>query len=119
MQVTKLADETTELRTIQDRLIDTLTLQHQTALEAAAISTEALVTGAGDAGWEIATYLSKKIRDDLDAQQAFLRCRNFSDLRVLQMRYICASVGQLGDEATRLMQIGTEVATRSLERSRH
>jgi hypothetical protein len=122
MQIVDLSGDEQELRSIQDRMIDAVTLHQQDALDNVELAGHALVAGVERAHRGIAEFLSQKIRDDLDTHRALLRCRSFGEMRDLQVRYLCTAVGQFGDEAVRLMQIGTdignEIASRSLERGR-
>jgi hypothetical protein len=118
MQDVDSMDDDVELRSVQDRLIDTVTLQQQEALDSVEATGQAVVAGIEIAQREFAAYLSERVRRDLDASQALLRCRSVDELCRLQADYLRVAVGQFSDEAARLMRLGTEITTWSLERVR-
>jgi hypothetical protein len=107
-----------ELRSLQDRLIDTITIRQQDAFDSVEIAGQAVVAGVAIAGREFVDYLSQRVRVDLDTRQALLRCRSFEEVREVQGRYLRDAVKLFGDEAARLMRLGTELATRSIDRAR-
>lgn len=118
MQHIDSMDDDVELRSMQDRLIDTVTLQQQEALDSVEAAGQAMVAGIELAQREFAEYLSQRVRQDFDASQALLRCRSVDEMCRVQADYLRAAVGQFSDEAARLMRLGTEITTWSLERVR-
>jgi hypothetical protein len=112
------AAQDTEIQSVQDRLIDSVTAAEQEAIESFESAGQAVVEGFGRAQREIADFIAERIRQDLDTQQAYLRCRSFDELREINIRFVRTAVDQYGGEASRLFKLGGEVAARSLERIR-
>jgi len=64
---------------------------------------------------EVAGFVSGRIRQDLETQQELLRCRTLDELRAVQGRFFRSTLDQYSAEATRLMQLSTEVFTRAID----
>jgi hypothetical protein len=118
MQDIDRTDDDGEFRSMQDRLIDTMTIRQQDALDSVEIAGQAMVAGVELARCEFVDYLTRRIRIDLDNRGALLRCRSFEEFRELQGRYLRDAIEQFGDETARLVRLGTELATRSIDRAR-
>ena len=67
---------------------------------------------------EIAGFVSERIRQDLQTQQELLACRTLDDVREVQSRFMQSTIDQYSAEASKLMRLGAEIATRSLEPGR-
>ena len=65
---------------------------------------------------EIAGFVSERIRQDMESQQELLRCRTLDEVHEVQSRFFRTAMDQYSSEATKLMQLGTELLTRSIER---
>jgi Phasin protein len=74
-----------------------------------------LLTGLTEMQKEIAGFVSERIRQDIEGQQELLRCRTLDEVREVQSRYFRTAMDQYSSEATKLMQLGTELFTRSTE----
>jgi hypothetical protein len=94
------------------------TRTQQQAVDSMERSSAAMLTGLAEMQKEIAGFVSERIRQDLETQQELLRCRTFDDIREAQSRFFRTTLDQYSAEATKLMQLGTEVFTRSLDFSR-
>lgn len=110
------ADE--PIATLQDAVIDQITFGQQEAIDAVETAGYAAFEGLGRVHQHIADFVAERIRNDLDAHEALLRSRTFDELREAQLRYFTTTWGQYGDEVSRLVRLGAEVAARSLERPR-
>jgi hypothetical protein len=108
----------TEIQSVQDRLIDSVTAAEQEAIDSFESASQAMVEGLGRAQLEIADFIAERIRQDLDTQQAYLRCRSLDELRAINIRFVRTALDQYGGEASRLFKLGSEVAARSFERMR-
>ena len=111
-------DDAELIESVQDRLIDTVTATQQEAIETIELASQAMLEMFSIARVEIADFVAERIRQDLDAQQAFLRCRSLDEVRDLQVQFVRTALDQYGGEAAKLMRLGGEVATRTLERAR-
>ena len=67
---------------------------------------------------EISDFVAERIRQDLDTQQAFLRCRSLDEVRDVQFNFLRTALDQYGGEAAKLVRLGGEVAAQSLDRPR-
>ena len=91
-----------------DRLIDTVTASQQEALETIESASQAmleLIRGAR----EITDFVAERIRQDLDTQQAFLRCRSLDEVREVQARFVQTALDQYSAETTKLFKLGGDV----------
>jgi hypothetical protein len=104
------------IRSPQDRLIDTVTVNQQEAIESLEAAGQALAVGLEAAQREIADFVTERIRQDLEAQHALMRCRNLREWQDIQFGFLRTAIGQYGGEATRLIEIGGRIAGRSLDR---
>ena len=111
-------DDAELLDSIQDRLIDTVTATQQEAIDTIESASQAMFEMFSMARVEISDFVAERIRQDLDAQQAFLRCRSLDEVRDVQVQFVRTALDQYGGEAAKLMRLGGEVATRTLERAR-
>jgi hypothetical protein len=107
----------TPIQSPGDRLIDTVTLNQQEAIDGVEAAGHALACGLEAAQREIADFVSERIRQDLDTQHALLLCRTLHEVQQVQFDFLRRAVGQYGGEATRLLQIGGRIAARSLDRA--
>ena len=114
-----VAEETTEaIETIHDRLIDTVTAGQQEAIETIESASSAMLDMLTRTRTEISDFVAERIRQDLETQQAFLRCRNLDDIRGVQVQYLRTALDQYGVEAAKLVRISGEAAVKSFERVR-
>ena len=94
------------------------TRTQQQAVASMERSTGSMLTGLTEMQKEVAEFVSERIRQDLETQQELLRCRTLDDVREVQSRFFRTTIDQYSAEATKLMQLSTEVFTRSLDFSR-
>jgi hypothetical protein len=94
------------------------TRTQQQAVASMERSSASMFTGLTEVQKEIAGFVSERIRQDLETQQELLRCRTLDDVREVQSRFFRTTLDQYSAEATKLMQLSTEVFTRSLDFSR-
>jgi hypothetical protein len=111
-------DSAEELESIQDRLIDTVTASQQEAIDTIESASQAVLDMFTQARAEISDFVAERIRQDLDTQQAFLRCRNLDEIRDVQVRFFRTALDQYGGEAAKLVRISGEAAVRTLDRAR-
>jgi hypothetical protein len=108
-----------DISSAQDVLIDTVTASQQEALETMEAAGQAVFDGLSQVHREITEFVAERIRQDIETQQEFLRCRSLEDVRKVQARFFQTAFDQYAAETTRLFKLGGEVAARSLERGRH
>jgi Phasin protein len=77
----------------------------------------AIVEGLSKAQKEISDFVSERIRQDIEAQSEFMRCRTFDDVREVQSKFLKTAMDQYSAEASRLMQISADLMALSLPRS--
>lgn len=106
-----------DIESAQDRIIDTVTESQQEVLDSVESVGWAFLEGVTSTRQEIADFLTERICQDLDAQQAMLRCRSFEELRTVQTGYLKTAMGQYGSEASRLFLLGSRLAAESLKRT--
>lgn len=108
-----------EIESPQDRLIDTVTASQQEAIDSAESAGTALVEGMGLMNRALADFVSERVHQGFETQQALLRCRSFREARTIGFAHVHATVDQYGHAMSRMVRLGTTVAQRSLERPRH
>jgi hypothetical protein len=101
----------------QDAVIDNVTALQQETVETVEHAGAALLAGVGKVQQEIAQFVTQRIREDLETQQQLMRCRSFDDIRDVQARFIKTAMDQYSAETERLLKLGTEMMTRSVERT--
>lgn len=99
-----------------DKVIDTVTLTQQEALQAMEVASTTLFTGLNEMQREVADFVAKRIREDMETQQDLLRCRNLDDVREVQSRFFRTAMDQYSAETTRLMQLATETMQKPFAR---
>lgn len=104
-----------DIATFADRMIDVVTLSQQDALVSADAARSAMVEGIAEVQGELAAFVGKRMKHDLEVSSELLRCRDLADLRELQCRYLRATMDQYAGETSRLMRLGADIAARSLE----
>jgi hypothetical protein len=112
------AEAAEPIESLQDRLIDTVTVGQQEAIESIESAGNAVFEALSRAQSEITEFVTERIRQDLDAQQALLRCRSLGEVREVQVSFVRTALDQYGGEAAKLMRLGGEVAAKSLDRAR-
>jgi hypothetical protein len=112
------AEAAEAIESLQDRLIDTVTAGQQEAIETIESAGNAVFEALSRAQTEITEFVAERIRQDLDAQQALLRCRSLGEVREVQVSFLRTALDQYGGEAAKLVRLGGEVAAKSLERAR-
>ena len=105
-----------ELGSAADAVIDTVTATQQEALRSIETAGAAVLEGVGRVQREIADFVAERIRNDMDAQSAMLRCKTLGDLRSVQVDFVRTAFDQYSSEASRLLRLGGEMMTRSLDR---
>ena len=65
------------------------------------------------------SFITERIRQDVETQAEMLRCRTLDDVRDLQTRFFKTAVDQYAAEMSRLMKIGTDTMQRSLASPSH
>lgn len=103
------------LASASDTMIDAVTNQQQQTIAAAKSAAEAFMGLVGRARNEMTEFVAERIRHDLDAQQALLRCRSFEDFRVIQRDYVRTAFDQYSAGAARIVRLSTEAATKAIE----
>jgi hypothetical protein len=98
-----------------DAAIDGFTISQQQAMQSMEAAGQAMMDGVTKLQKELVDFVSERIRQDVETQQAMLRCRSFDDMRDLQTRFFQTAVDQYSAEANRLMKLGSEIVQRSLE----
>jgi phasin family protein len=79
----------------------------------------ALMEGIGDAGAEVAQFVSERMAEDIRAQQEILSCTNPADLMQAQMRFLQKAFDQYATETGKLVSIGNSALTEALTRHLH
>jgi hypothetical protein len=87
----------------------------QQTLESMERAGTSILTALSEVQKEIAGFVSERIRQDLQTQQELLACRTLDDVREVQSRFLRSTIDQYSAEASKLMRLGAEIATRSLE----
>jgi hypothetical protein len=105
-----------EVESPADKVIDTVTHTQQEALQAMEVAGTTLLTGLNEMQREIADFVAKRIREDMETQQDLLRCRNLDDVRAVQTRFFRNAMEQYSAETTRLMKLGSDLMARATER---
>jgi len=105
-----------DLGSAADTVIDSVTASQQQALQTMETAGAAMIEGVTRVQREIAEFVSERIRQDMETQQEFLRCKSIDDVRELQTRFFKTAMDQYSAEATRLIRISGEVMARSLDR---
>ena len=111
--------EVEEVASQADTLIDTMTTSQQEALETMESAGHALFEGLSLVQREIADFVAERIRQDMETQQEFLRCRTLDDVRQVQTHFFRTAMDQYTAEVSKLMNLSSEMAARSLERRSH
>ena len=107
-----------DIESPQDRLIDSVTATHQEAIDTVESAGKAAAEGVGIAHRAFTDFVAERIRQDLATRRALLECRTLDDVRALGFAHYRTAVDQYGREMSRMLQLGTTVARRSLERPR-
>jgi hypothetical protein len=102
---------------VTDQVIDSVTASQQQALHSMETAGAVMFEGVARVQREIAEFVSERIRQDMETQQELLRCKSIDDVRNLQARFFRTAMDQYSAEATRLMRIGGELMTRSMDRA--
>jgi hypothetical protein len=111
------ADNTTEeVASSADSAAYMAMVGHTEAVKAAGSRGRAVLNGMAKMQEEITSFVSKRIQHDLEAQQEIFRCRNFDELQAVQSRFFRTTMEHYSDETQRLMQLGSEVVQRSVNR---
>jgi hypothetical protein len=77
----------------------------------------AVLEGFAKARQEVAEFVAERIRRDIETQGELLGCRSLDELRDVQSRFFRAAVDQYAAEASRLMQLGSDVVVRAMPRA--
>lgn len=96
-----------------DRAIDAVTATQQDTLEAIETVGATMIENVTLAQRSIADFVSTRIREDIEAQQRFLRCKNFDEIRSVQTKFFKTAVEQYKSEAARLFKLGAATVTRT------
>ena len=106
-----------KLQTYLPKDVGVNTTPQQEMLETIDSAGQAVFEGLSRTQKEISDFIAERIRQDLGTHQAMLRCRSFGELREVQAHYLRTAVDQYGVGASRLLDIGRDVAARSMERA--
>jgi hypothetical protein len=90
----------------------------QIAARGAEATGAAVLEGVARAQREVTDFITTRIRQDIETQAELLGCRTLDDMRQVQTRFFRSAMDAYAAEASRLMRIGSEVASRSLDRTR-
>ena len=102
-----------DLESPQDRLIDSVTLAEQEAIEALDQVGVAAADSVARAQVEIVTFMARRVQEDIDIQRALLNCTTLDEVRLVQTRFIDRAVAQYAEETSRMMRLGGEAMTRA------
>lgn len=105
------------IESAENRIIDQVTLSQQHTLEQIEAASSAVLDSWERSREEITDFIAERIRQDLETQAALMRCRNLGEVGVVQAKFIGTAVAQYGGEVNRLLDIGRQLAERSLGRS--
>ena len=105
-----------ELSSAADTVIDTVTATQQEAMQTMESARSAMMEGMSRVQREIADFVSERIRQDMETQQALLRCKTLDEVRDVQSGFFKTAMDQYAAEATKLMKLGTEIVARSFDR---
>lgn len=105
-----------EIERPTDAVIDTMTQSQQEALHAMEVAGTTMLAGLNEMQREIADFVARRIREDMETQQDLLRCRNLDDVRAVQTRFFRTAMDQYAAETTRLMKLGGAMMARASER---
>ncbi len=86
----------------------------QDAVAGAGAAGAALVEGFTEARKRIADFVAERLRQDIEIQGQLLSCRTLDDVRDVQSRFFRSAVDQYAAEASRMMQLGTDVVARTV-----
>jgi hypothetical protein len=111
------SERASDVASVQDKLIDEMTASQQEALETVESASRAMFDGMARVQHELADFVAERIRQDMETQQEFLRCRTLDDVRQVQTRFFRTAFDQYAAEANKLLKLGSELAARSLERT--
>lgn len=106
-----------EIASAADQAIDAVTAQQQEAIEAAQAAGVTMIENVTLAQRALAEFVSTRIREDIEAQQQFLRCKSLEDVRSLQSKFFKTAMEQYSDNAQRMFKLGQEIVTRSTQRA--
>ena len=116
-EAAEAAVETAEaIESIEDRIIDRVTADQQEILEAVKSTGQAVLEASDSTRESLVDFVAERIRQNLDAQAALLRCHSFGEVRAVQSRFLRTAVDQYAGEASRLIALGRTVAARGLAR---
>jgi hypothetical protein len=105
------------IESAENRIIDQVTLNQQQTLERIEAASSAMLDSWERSRDEITDFIAERIRQDIETQAALMRCRNLGEVGAVQARFIGTAVAQYGAEVQRLLDIGRDLAARSLGKS--
>lgn len=106
-------DDTAEIASAVDTITDTVVVTQQDVLQTMEAASASLVTGVSLMQREMAEFVSERLRQDMEAQQKFLRCKTLEDMRSVQSMFIKTAMDQYTQEATRLFRLGSEIMSKA------
>ena len=80
----------------------------------AAEAAGAVAEGLTEARRQVLSFIAGRIRQALEAQAELMACRNLDEMRTVQGRFMRAAVEEFANESAALMQLGSDVAARSM-----
>jgi hypothetical protein len=107
---------TEDVSSTADTVVDMVMISHTEAMQATGSGGRAVMDGLTKMQQDVADFVSKRIRHDLETQQELLSCRNFDDLQKVQTRFFRTAMEHYSDETKRLMHLSSEVVRRSVNR---
>jgi len=116
-EAAEAAVETVEtIAAIEHRIVDRVTADQQEILEAVESTGQAVLEATDATRESLVDFVAERIRQNLDAQGALLRCQNLGEVRAVQSRFLRTAVDQYSGEASRLIALTRSVAARGLAR---
>lgn len=86
------------------------------AVKAASGAGSAMVDGLAKAHRRAADFIASRIRQDIEAQRELLACRSLEEVREVQSRYFKSAMEQYTAETREMVQLGSEVASKALDK---
>ena len=116
-EAAEAAVETVEaIAAIEHRIVDRVTADQQEILEAAESTGQAVLEATDATRESLVDFVAERIRQNLDAQGALLRCQSLGEVRAVQSRFLRTAVDQYSGETSRLIALSRSVAARGLAR---
>ena len=116
--VAKFQEQTEERLRAAEAATANLAAAQQRGIQSAERAGSTVMEGFARAQKQIADFVTERLRHDIDAQTALLRCRSLEDVHDVQQRFIKTAMDQYSAEATRMVKLSGDVASRALENAK-